>query len=215
MQIAGTEVVGLSGPGLRGGHVPLGGIRRDAEVVQGVLAAGDAEGTVDVLKVQEAPAMEEIPQAHIGFPLGVVPEEAEVPAPLPRQEGGQVGAAGGDADAVVKADALVQAAIQDPGGIHPPEPAAHVDETSFHSASSRDSSSCQEAYPTESGSVNGQMGKIAQGSGPAGETGRSFPAGDGRTGLALREHRNRLAHPAAGCAWGAAGCGRPALPVFT
>ena len=51
-----------------------------------------------------------------------------------------------------------------------------------------------------------RWGRLHKAAAVRGETGHRFPAGDGRTGLALREHRNRLAHPAAGS-------GHPALRV--
>ena len=75
---------------------------------------------------------DEIAEAGVLLAETVVGVKAVVALPLTGQIGDQVGASGGDADGVVKVDAVVQTAVQHGTAVHAPEPAAGVCYSDFH-----------------------------------------------------------------------------------
>ena len=99
--------------------------------VQGILPAFVGEGGVNVIQIHKIPLEQKVAEAGILFPESVGLVEAVVPPLLAGQIGGHVGAAGGNADAVVKVNSGVQTGVQHAAAVNVPETAANIDCSDF------------------------------------------------------------------------------------
>lgn len=97
-------------------------------VVERVLAVFVHQCAVNVIKTQIRPVAQEIAQTHVLGAWAVLGVEPQRAAALAREVRGDVRGAGGDAQAVVEMDAVVEAVVEHAGAVGAAQAAAHVDD---------------------------------------------------------------------------------------
>ena len=107
-QVRAGKIPGLAGEGVGGHHHKGGRIGGEGVVIPGVLPLAAAENVIDIVQVHIGAGFHEVGKAHILLSGGVAHIEAVVAPPLSRQEGGQIGRSGGDAQTVFRGDVVVQ-----------------------------------------------------------------------------------------------------------
>ena len=110
----------------------LRGIFAHGRVIQGIFPVGIAQRAIAVLQVDIIVQAHKVAHTHVFLAKRILRVVAEIPALLPSEEGGDVRASGGYADATIESDVPLQAEIQHACSINAPHAAANVHKSRFH-----------------------------------------------------------------------------------